>query len=133
DFPQQGGIPMDSITKRYGLANFDDFSITGFLVPTGHYAQEIGLIDLFKEHLKIDMKTVHHTPVEKVIELFVSMIAGCPDVKTVNTTLLIYPPVVSYKGVENLEGGHDENGCWQPTIAGAGRVLVSLHVLLSAS
>ncbi|MCL0079022.1 hypothetical protein M1O56_05095, partial [Dehalococcoidia bacterium] len=72
---------MDSITKRYGLANFDDFSITGFLVPTGHYAQEIGLIDLFKEHLKIDMKTVHHTPVEKVIELFVSMIAGCPDVK----------------------------------------------------
>ncbi|MCL0060612.1 transposase [Dehalococcoidia bacterium] len=79
---------MDSITKRYGLANFDDFSITGFLVPTGHYAQEIGLIDLFKEHLKIDMKTVHHTPVEKVIELFVSMIAGCPDVKTVNNRLV---------------------------------------------
>ncbi|MBT9162361.1 MAG: hypothetical protein DDT27_00919 [Dehalococcoidia bacterium] len=79
---------MDSITKRYGLANFDDFSITGFLVPTGHYAQDIGLIDLFKERLKIDMKTVHHTPVEKVIELFVSMIAGCPDVKTVNNRLV---------------------------------------------
>ncbi|MCL0041374.1 hypothetical protein M1N08_01330 [Dehalococcoidia bacterium] len=77
---------MDSIT--HGLANFDDFSITGFLVPTGHYAQEIGLIDLFKEHLKIDMKTVHHTPVEKAIELFVSMIAGCPDVKTVNNRLM---------------------------------------------
>jgi hypothetical protein len=63
---------MDSIVKRYGLANFDEFSITGFLVPTGHYAQDIGLIDLFEEHLKIDIKTVHHTPVGKVIELFVS-------------------------------------------------------------
>jgi hypothetical protein len=50
---------MDSIVKRYGLAKFDDFSITGFLVPTGHYAQEIGLIDLFEEHLKIDMKITH--------------------------------------------------------------------------
>ncbi|MBT9176053.1 MAG: hypothetical protein DDT20_00355 [Firmicutes bacterium] len=79
---------MDSIIKRYGLANFNDFSITGFLVPTGHYAQEIGLIDLFKEHLKIDMKTVHHTPVDKIIELFVSMIAGCPDVKTINNYLV---------------------------------------------
>lgn len=79
---------MDSIIKRYGLANFDAFSITGFLVPTGHYAQEIGLIDLFKEHLKINMKTVHHSPVEKVIELFVSMIAGCPDVKTMNNRLV---------------------------------------------
>lgn len=79
---------MDSIVKRYRLANFDDFSITGFLVPTGHYAQEIGLIDLFKEHLKIDMKTVHHTPVDKIIELFVSMIAGCPDVKTINNRLV---------------------------------------------
>jgi len=79
---------MDSMVKRYGLANFDDFSITGFLVPTGHYAQDIGFIDLFKEHLKIDMKTVHHTPVEKIVELFVSMIAGCPDVKTVNNRLV---------------------------------------------
>jgi len=84
----KGGVPMDSIMQRYELANFDDFSITGFLVPTGHYAQKIGLIDLFKEHLKIKMKTVHHTPVEKIIELFVSMIAGCPDIKTVNNRLV---------------------------------------------
>ncbi|GFP43616.1 hypothetical protein HKBW3C_02746, partial [Candidatus Hakubella thermalkaliphila] len=35
-----------------------------------------------------DMKTVHHTPVDKVIELFVSMIAGCPDVKTLNNRLV---------------------------------------------
>ncbi len=79
---------MDSIMQRYKLANFDDFSITGFLIPTGHYAQKIGLIDLFKEHLRIKMKTVHHTLVEKIIELFVSMIAGCPDIKTVNNRLV---------------------------------------------
>lgn len=84
----KGGLPMDSIMQRYELANFDDFSITGFLVPTGHYAQKIGLIDLFKEHLTIRMKTVHHTPVEKIVELFVSMISGCPDVKTVNNRLV---------------------------------------------
>ncbi len=63
-------------------------SITGFIVPTGDYAQNIGLIDLFKEHLKIKMKTVHHTPVEKVVELFVSMVAGCLDIKTVNNRLV---------------------------------------------
>jgi hypothetical protein len=66
-------MPMHSIIQRYGLSNFDDLSITGFLIPTGHYAQEIGLIDLFKEQLKIAMKTVYHTPVEKIVELFVSM------------------------------------------------------------
>jgi hypothetical protein len=79
---------MDSIIQRYGLANFDDLSITGFLIPTGHYAQEIGLIDLFNKHLRINMKTVYHTPVEKIMELFVSMIAGCPDIKTVNNRLV---------------------------------------------
>jgi len=79
---------MDSIMQHYELANFDDFSITGFLVPTGHYAQKIGLIDLFKQRLKIKMKTIHHTPVEKIIELFVSMISGCPDIKTVNNRLV---------------------------------------------
>ena len=84
----RGGVPMDSIMQCYKLANFDDFSVTGFLIPTGHYAQKIGLIDLFKEHLRIKMKTVHHTPVEKIIELFVSMIAGCPDIKTVNNRLV---------------------------------------------
>jgi len=31
---------MNSIMQHYGLANFDDFSITGFLVSTGHYAQK---------------------------------------------------------------------------------------------
>jgi len=84
----KGGVPMDSIMQHYELANFDDFSITGFLVPTGHYAQKIGLIDLFKQRLKIKMKTIHHTPVEKIIELFVSMISGCPDIKTVNNRLV---------------------------------------------
>lgn len=78
---------MESIREHYELANFNDFSITGFLVPTSHYTQEIGLIDLFKEHLKVKMKTVHHTPVEKIIELFVCMIAVCPDIKTLNNRL----------------------------------------------
>jgi hypothetical protein len=79
---------MNSIMQRHKLANFYEFFIAGFLVPTGHYAQKIGLINLFKEHLKIKMKTGHHTPVEKVIELFVSMIAGCTDIKTVNNRLV---------------------------------------------
>jgi len=34
------------------------------------------------------MKTIHHSPVEKVIELFVSIISGCPDVKTINNRLV---------------------------------------------
>jgi len=76
----RAGVPMDSIMRDYELANFDDFSITGFPLSTDQYPQKIRLIDLFEEHLKIKMKTVHHTPVEKIVELFVSMIADCPDV-----------------------------------------------------
>lgn len=57
----------------YPRIYFDDY---GYLV----YAH--------KEHLKIKMKTGHHTPVEKIIEFFVSMIAGCPDIKTVNNRLV---------------------------------------------
>ncbi|MCK4418415.1 hypothetical protein KAV79_01265 [Candidatus Aerophobetes bacterium] len=86
-FFRRGG-PMDSIREHCELANFDDFSIIGFPLPTGHYAQKIRLIDLFEEHLKIKMKTVDHTPVEKIIELFVSMISDCPDVKSINNHLV---------------------------------------------
>lgn len=67
---------MNSIHGHYELVNFDEFSITGFLIPTGHYAQKIGLIALLEKHLDIKMKTVHHSPVEKVIELFVSIYEG---------------------------------------------------------
>jgi len=84
----RAGVPMDSIMRDYELANFDDFSITGFPLPTDQYPQKIRLIDLFEEHLKIKMKTVHHTPVEKIIKFFVSMIADCPDVATVNNRLV---------------------------------------------
>ncbi len=79
---------MDSIMQCYELAIFDDFSITGFLIPTGHHAQKIGLIDLLKEHLKIKMKIVHHTPTKEIIELFISMISGYPDIKTINNRLM---------------------------------------------
>jgi len=76
-------LPISSIIEGYKLANFDGSSITGFPIPTGeHYAQKIGLIDLFKEHLKIKMRTVHRTPVEEIIELFISMISGCSDIKS---------------------------------------------------
>jgi len=82
--------PMDSIREHYELANFDDFSITEFPLPPGHYPQKIRLIDLFEEHphLKIKMKKVHLAPVEKIIELFVSMISDCPEVKSVNNHLV---------------------------------------------
>ncbi len=79
---------MDNIREHYELANFDDFSITKFPLSTSYYAQNIRLIDLFEEHLKIKMKKVRHSPVEKIIELFVSMISGCPHVKSINNHLV---------------------------------------------
>jgi len=42
------GVSIDSIIEGYELANFDDFSITEFLAPLGHYLQKIELIDLFE-------------------------------------------------------------------------------------
>ena len=74
--------------RLFLLGNFDHISITGFLIPCGLYAQKIGLFDLFERHLKIDMKTVKYSPIDKVIELFVSIIAGCPDNKTINNRLV---------------------------------------------
>ena len=84
----RAGVTMDSIMRDYELANFDDFSITKFPFPTSYYAQKIKLIDLFEEHLKIKMKKVHHSPVEKIIEFFVSMVSGCPHVKSINNHLV---------------------------------------------
>lgn len=35
------------------------------------------------------MRTVHHTPANKIIELFASpIISGCPDIRTVNNPLV---------------------------------------------
>jgi len=79
---------MDSIMRDYELTNFDDFSITKFLLSTDYYLQKIRLIDLFKEHLRIKMKTVQHPSVEKIIELFASMIFDYPDVKSINNYLV---------------------------------------------
>ncbi|MCK4419606.1 hypothetical protein KAV79_07335 [Candidatus Aerophobetes bacterium] len=84
----RAGVIMNSIMRDYELANFYDFSITKFPFPISYYAQKIKLIDLFEEHLKIKMKKVHHSPVEKIIELFVSMISGCPDVKSIDNHLV---------------------------------------------
>lgn len=84
----RAGVIMDSIMRDYELANFYDFSITKFPFPTSYYAQKIKLIDFLEEHLKIKMKKVHHSPVEKIIELFVSMISGCPNVKSIDNHLV---------------------------------------------
>jgi len=82
------GVTMNSIMRDYELANFDDFSITKFPLSTGYCAQKIKLIDLFEEHLKIKMKKVHHSPVEKIIEFFVPIVSDCPDMKSINNYLV---------------------------------------------
>lgn len=74
--------------RLFLLGNFEHISITGFLIPCGLYAQKIGLFEVFEKHLKIDMKKVRYSPIDKVIELFVSIIAGCPDNKTINNRLV---------------------------------------------
>ncbi len=74
--------------KLFLLGNFDHISITGFLIPCGLYAQKKGLFEVFKKHLRIDMKTVRYSPIDKVIELFVSIIADCHDNKTINSRLV---------------------------------------------
>ena len=56
------------------------YFIIDIIITPGHYAQKIGLIDLFKEYLKIKMRTVHHTLANRIIEFFASpIISGCPD------------------------------------------------------
>ena len=84
----RAGVIMNSIMRDYELANFDDFSITKFPLSIGYCAQKIKLIDLFEEHLKIKMKKVHHSPVEKIIELFVPIVSDCPDMKSINNYLV---------------------------------------------
>lgn len=83
------GKALMTALRKVTNANFDDFSITRFLVPPGHYVQKIEFIDLFKEYLKIKIRTVHHTPANKIIELFTSpIISGCPDIRTLNNRLV---------------------------------------------
>jgi len=39
-------------------------------------------------HFSTGIYTVHHTPVEKIIQFFVSIISDCPDIKTVDNRLV---------------------------------------------
>jgi hypothetical protein len=45
------------------------------LVPLGHFAEQIGLLDAF-DGLPVKMKTIRHTPGEKMAELLVGILAG---------------------------------------------------------
>ena len=50
----------------------------------GYFAQEIGFISGLTDNVMIPMKTVYHTPQEKLIEFFVSIVLGMNHLKDVN-------------------------------------------------
>jgi hypothetical protein len=51
------------------------FTEHALLVPLGHFAEQIGLLDAF-DSLPVEMKAIRHTPGEKVAELLVGILAG---------------------------------------------------------
>lgn len=53
------------------------------LVVWGLYAQQLGLVDKI-EQVKLSQKVREHTPQKKVLEFFVSMLAGCEHLKDIS-------------------------------------------------
>src|ERR1019366_5609776 len=76
------------------------------LVPLGHFAEQIGLLAAF-ESLPVKMKTIHHTPGEKMAELLVGILAGNMHVRELDNA----PHPVTRDPSVALAWGQDNFAC----------------------
>lgn len=63
------------------------------LVLIGKYFRTLGLWSVVEAHVHIRQKTVHHTPVEKLLDAFISMLAGGHGLVETNTRVRPDPAV----------------------------------------
>lgn len=73
--------------KEFSIDPMRSHTNFGPLAVIGEYLSQIDFFKPFEEHLKIEMKTVRHSPIDKIKDCLVSIIAGCEHISDINTKL----------------------------------------------
>lgn len=67
------------------MNNYTTFSARASLVVIGLWMQQMGIWATVETHVRIMQKTVKHTPLEKLLDAFISILAGGQGIVEVNT------------------------------------------------
>jgi len=89
-------------TITYQAAEREDETVSAFLMMVCEYGREIGLYGLLASKLKIDMKEVRYSLVNKAQTVMASLVMGCGHTKAINETLAPERAAASYLGLERF-------------------------------
>ncbi len=89
-------------TITYQAAEREDETVSAFLMMVFEYGHEIGLYGLLANRLKIAMKEVKYSLVNKAQTLIASLVMGCGHTKAINETLEKERAAASYLGLERF-------------------------------
>lgn len=87
---------MHSIIYEAGEEQVEEVSV--FLMMILEYAQDIGLWSLLSK-VKVKMKGVLYSPLNKAQTIIASLVAGCPHTKAINEQLSREKAAASYLGM----------------------------------
>jgi hypothetical protein len=89
-------------TITYQAAEREDETVSAFLMMVFEYGYEIGLYGLLGSRLKIAMKEVKYSVVNKAQTVIASLVMGCGHTKAINETLEKERAAASYLGLERF-------------------------------
>jgi hypothetical protein len=89
-------------TITYQAAEREEETVSAFLMMVFEYGREIGLYGLLGSRLKIAMKEVKYSLVNKAQTLIASLVMGCRHTKAINETLEPERAAASYLGLERF-------------------------------
>jgi len=85
-----------------GLDPFGNFVLSGFLPIFLGFLFKLGAFEVFGEHLRIPMKEVTYSHIQKVATLISSVASGCKDIHDINDRLLPYPSLAGLLGMNRF-------------------------------
>jgi hypothetical protein len=84
---------------RCQLEEFSDFLPSGFLAMVAKFASDIDFFKPFEEHLKVPIKQVYYSMVQKIQTIMASIAVGCSHIKDINHKLRPYRAVAQLFGM----------------------------------
>lgn len=89
-------------TITYERAETQDPTVSAFLMMFLEYAQEIGLFVLLASTVKIEMKAVVYSVLNKAQTVIASLVMGCQHTKAINTVLSEEGIAANYLGMSRF-------------------------------
>ena len=80
------------------LEEFSDFLPSGFLAMLAKFASDIGFLKPFSEHLRVAIKQVRYSMIQKIQTIVASVAIGCSHIKDINHKLRPYGGAAAFLG-----------------------------------